>query len=135
MSESTIISYGRRKTATARCYIKQGKGRIFLNDIPLDIYPNEVVRLKVAEPLLLAGDKIRSTLDCWIYTSGGGMMGQAEAARMSLARALIEYTNSEDLKRIYKAYDRTMLSGDPRSTESEKWMRYSARRWRQKAYR
>ncbi len=131
----TIISYGRRKMASARCYLKKGKGRVFFNDIPIDIYPNEMVKLKIIEPLMLAGDKVRGILDCWIYTAGGGIMGQADAGRMALARALVKYTESDELKNIYKAYDRTMLAGDPRSTESEKWMRYSARRWRQKAYR
>lgn len=94
-----------------------------------------MIRLKIIEPLMLAGDNVRGTLDCWIYTAGGGMMGQADAGRMALARALVKYTESDELKNIYRAYDRTMLAGDPRSTESEKWMRYSARRWRQKAYR
>ncbi|MEM0187956.1 MAG: 30S ribosomal protein S9, partial [Saccharolobus sp.] len=55
--------------------------------------------------------------------------------RMALARAILKFTNNEELKKIYRAYDRSMLAGDPRQTESEKWMRYSARRWRQKSYR
>ena len=121
--------------ARARCYLTAGKGRVFVNDIPLEIIPMEVVRMKIMEPLLLAGEKIANSIDARIYVYGGGVMGQADAARMALARALVKFTNSEELVKIYKAYDRTMLAGDPRQTESEKWMRYSARRWRQKAYR
>jgi len=130
-----IITSARRKMARARCYLTPGKGRVFVNDIAIEIIPMEVVRMKIMEPLLLAGEKIANSVDARIYVYGGGVMGQADAARMALAKALIKFTNSDELVKIYKAYDRTMLAGDPRQTESEKWMRYSARRWRQKAYR
>jgi small subunit ribosomal protein S9 len=130
-----IITSARRKMARARCYLTPGKGRVFVNDIPIEIIPMEVVRMKIMEPLLLAGEKIVNSVDARIYVYGGGVMGQADAARMALAKALVKFTNSDELVKIYKAYDRTMLAGDPRQTESEKWMRYSARRWRQKAYR
>jgi len=130
-----IITSARRKMARARCYLTPGKGRVFVNDVPLEVIPIEVVRMKIMEPLLLAGEKIASSIDAKIYVDGGGIMGQADAARMALARALVKYTGSKELIEIYKAYDRTILAGDPRQTETEKWMRYSARRWRQKAYR
>jgi len=130
-----IITSARRKMARATCYLYPGKGRVYVNNVPIEIIPIEMVRLKIMEPLLLAGSDARSKIDAWITVRGGGIMGQADAARMALARALVKFTNSEELKKIYKAYDRTMLAGDPRQTESEKWMRYSARRWRQKSYR
>lgn len=133
--KTVIITSARRKMARARCYLTAGKGRVYINDAPLEILPIEVVRMKIMEPLLLAGQNIASSIDARIYTSGGGVMGQADAARMALAKALVKFTGSKELEQIYKAYDRTMLAGDPRQTESEKWMRYSARRWRQKAYR
>ena len=133
--QQVIITSARRKTARARCYLTPGKGRVFVNGIPIELIPMEVVRMKIMEPLLLAGEKIASSIDAKIYVEGGGVMGQADAARMALARALVKFTGSKELEQIYKAYDRTMLAGDPRQTESEKWMRYSARRWRQKAYR
>ncbi|ACP55997.1 30S ribosomal protein S9 [Saccharolobus islandicus] len=133
--QKVIISSARRKTARATCYIFPGKGRVFVNNIPIELIPIEMVRLKVMEPLLLAGNGVRLKIDAKIVTYGGGIMGQADAARMALARALVKFTGSDELKKIYRAYDRTMLAGDPRQTESEKWMRYSARRWRQKSYR
>jgi len=132
---NVIITSAKRKMASARCYIYPGKGRVFVNNVPVEIIPIEVVRLKIMEPLLLAGDGIFSKIDAKIYTEGGGLMGQADAARMALARAIIKFTGSKEVEEIYKAYDRSMLAGDPRQTESEKWMRYSARRWRQKSYR
>lgn len=133
--QTVVITSARRKMARARCYLTAGKGRVYVNDIPVEIVPIEVMRMKIMEPLILAGQSIHSGVDARIYTSGGGIMGQADAARMALARALVKFTGSKELEQIYKSYDRTMLAGDPRQTESEKWMRYSARRWRQKAYR
>ncbi|AKA73417.1 30S ribosomal protein S9 [Saccharolobus solfataricus] len=133
--QKLVISSARRKTARATCYIYAGKGRVFVNNVPIELIPIEMVRLKIMEPLLLAGNDIRSKIDAKIITYGGGIMGQADAARMALARALVKFTGSKELEKIYRAYDRTMLAGDPRQTESEKWMRYSARRWRQKSYR
>lgn len=134
--QQVVITSARRKTAHARCYLySPGKGRVFINDVPVEIIPIEVVRLKIMEPLLLAGEAIVSKIDAKVYVEGGGIMGQADAARMALARALVKFTGSNELKELYKQYDRSMLAGDPRQTESEKWMRYSARRWRQKSYR
>ena len=135
MADQVIITSARRKTAVAKCVLRPGKGRILVNGVPVELIPMEVVRLKIIEPLLLAGENIRNSVDAEIKVSGGGVMGQADAARMALARALVKFTGSEELKEIYKVYDRSMLAGDKRRTESEKWMRYSARRWRQKSYR
>lgn len=135
MADQIIITSARRKTAIAKCVLRPGKGRVFVNGVPIELIPMEVVRLKILEPLLLAGDSIRNAVDAEIEVKGGGVMGQADAARMALARALVKFTGSDELKEIYKAYDRSMLAGDKRRTESEKWMRYSARRWRQKSYR
>lgn len=135
MADQVIITSARRKTAIAKCVLRPGKGRVLVNGMPIELIPMEVVRLKIIEPLLLAGENIRNSVDAEIEVRGGGVMGQADAARMALARALVKFTGSEELKEIYKVYDRSMLAGDKRRTESEKWMRYSARRWRQKSYR
>ena len=130
-----IIATGKRKTAIARAVIRPGKGRVWINGIPLEIYPIEMARLKMMEPLLLAGGKIWKSVDIKVKVKGGGVMAQADAVRTAIARGLVAYTGSELLKKIYKEYSRPMLAGDPRQTEPEKWMRYSARRWRQKSYR
>ncbi|AEB94256.1 MAG: 30S ribosomal protein S9 [Metallosphaera sp.] len=137
MSSETrvIITNARRKMARARCYLYPGKGKIFVNGMPVELLPEEVLRMKIMEPMILAGEGITNKVDAKIYMKGGGVMGQADAARMALAKALVRFTGSQELKELYKRYDRTMLAGDPRQTETEKWMRYSARRWRQKSYR
>jgi len=134
-SVKIVLSTGKRKTAIARAVLKPGKGRVWINGVPLEIWPVEMARLKMMEPLLLAGEDIWGQIDIKVNVEGGGYMAQAEAVRTAIARGLVEYTGSEELRTLYKEYSRPMLAGDPRRTEPEKWMRYSARRWRQKSYR
>ncbi len=130
-----IITSGKRKTAVARAILKPGKGRVYINNIPLEFYPIEMARWKIMEPLLLAGDDIRNQIDISVNVRGGGVMAQADAIRTAVARGLIEWTGSEELKKLFLEYDKTMLSGDPRQTEPKKFARYSARRRWQKSYR
>jgi len=130
-----VISSGKRKTAIARAIIRPGKGRVFINNIPLEIYPIEMARWKILEPLLLAGDDIRNSVDIYVNVRGGGVMAQADAARIAIARGLVELTKNEELKKLFLEYDKTMLSGDPRQAEPKKFARYSARRRWQKSYR
>ncbi|MET1160717.1 MAG: 30S ribosomal protein S9 [Thermoprotei archaeon] len=130
-----VIATGKRKTSIARAVIKPGEGRVWINGVPIEIWPYEMARLKMMEPLLLVGD-LSKKVDIYVNVRGGGYMSQADAARMAIARGLLEYTgNNEELKRVFEEYDRYMLSGDPRRTEPEKWGRYSARRRWQKSYR
>ncbi len=130
-----IITSGKRKTAIARAVFIPGKGRVYINNIPLELYPIEMARWKMMEPLLLAGKDVRSKIDIKVNVKGGGVMAQADAVRMAIARGLIEWTGSEELKKLFLEYDKTMLSGDPRQTEPKKFARYSARRRWQKSYR
>ncbi|MGY0288520.1 MAG: 30S ribosomal protein S9 [Thermoproteota archaeon] len=124
-----------RKTSRAFAVVKKGSGRLFINGMPYDVYfPNELVQMKVLEPIWLASDYI-SDVDIEVRVSGGGFMSQADAVRMAIGRALVEYTGSEKLERIYREYDRTILKGDPRQREPKK---YGGRRPRarvQKSYR
>ncbi|MEM0001298.1 MAG: 30S ribosomal protein S9 [Desulfurococcaceae archaeon] len=131
-----VISTGKRKTSVARAVIKPGEGRVWINNIPLEVYPIEMVKDKIGEPLELIGN-LAKQVDIKVNVKGGGVMSQADACRVAIARGLIEYFSDhrEELTRIFKEYDRHMLSGDPRQTEPEKWGRYSARRRWQKSYR
>jgi small subunit ribosomal protein S9 len=130
-----LLASGKRKTAIARAVIREGKGRIRINKIPLEIYQPELARWKIMEPILLAGDDIISKIDIDVKVEGGGVMGQAEAARMAIARALLEWTGDSTLRKKFIEYDRTMIVGDPRRTEPKKFGGRSARARRQKSYR
>ena len=149
LSGRVVIATGKRKTAIARAVIKSGKGRVRINGIPIELYPIEMARIKMMEPLLLAGEKIRNLVDINVNVNGGGVMGQADAVRMAIARGLVAFFSCNDnneeckkmrsiaekLEKIFVEYDKTMITGDPRRTEPEKYMRYSARRRWQKSYR
>jgi len=135
MVEKVIVQGGKRKTAIARAVIRKGKGRVRINKVPIEIIEPEVARLKMMEPLLLAPQDLVNSVDISVEVKGGGFMGQAEAARIAIARALVAWSKSTKLKEIYMDYDRTMLVGDPRQTEPKKFGGPSARTRRQKSYR
>jgi small subunit ribosomal protein S9 len=129
-----VHTSGKRKTAIARGTVRDGKGRIRINKKPLELYSPELARLKLREPLELAGDIINS-VDINVKVNGGGVMGQAEAARMVIAKGLVQWTKDMDLKEKYIQYDRTMLVGDPRRSEPKKYGGPGARARKQKSYR
>ena len=129
-----VHTSGKRKTAIARGTVKEGTGRVKLNRKPVELYEPELARLKIFEPLELAGDIVNS-VDINVRVVGGGIMGQAEAARMVIAKGLVEYTGDMNLKDRYVQYDRTMLVGDPRRSESKKFGGPGARARKQKSYR
>ncbi len=133
--KAVVITLGKRKTAKAIAQIRNGIGRIRVNGIPLEVIQNQIVKWKIMEPLLLVDESVKNSIDVDVKVSGGGFMGQAEAARMAIARGLIKWTEDETLKLNFINYDRTMLAGDPRQTEPKKFGGPGARRRRQKSYR
>jgi len=130
-----VLSYGKRKTAVARAVITHGRGLYRVNGVPVELYPIELARQKMLEPLLLLSKELRNSIDINVSVEGGGVMAQAYAVRTAVARGMVMFFENPIIKRLFNEYDRTMLAGDPRRTEPEKWMRYSARRFRQKSYR
>ena len=134
MNDKTAHASGKRKRAIARATITQGKGIVRINKVPLDEYNNEPYRLKVLEPLVLAGNVSKSiNIDVNVY--GGGFSGQAQAARLAIARAISEYTKDETLKSTFEEYDRNLVVADTRRKEVRKPNRSKARAKRQKSYR
>ncbi|MEM2099390.1 MAG: 30S ribosomal protein S9 [Candidatus Bathyarchaeia archaeon] len=133
--KKVLVVSGKRKTAVAKATVKPGIGRIRINRIPIEIYEPEIAREKIMEPLLQAGEDIWKQLDIDIKTMGGGYMGQAEAARMTVANALLKWTKSSHLRTVFYEYDRTMIAGDSRSKEPKKFGGPGARAKEQKSYR
>jgi len=125
---------GKRKTAIARATLKPGKGRIRINSLLLDAYEPELARMRIQEPLLLAGP-IANKVDIAVNVKGGGWSAQTEAVRLAIAKALAEY-GGEELKKKFLEYDRHLLVADTRRKEPRKPMRHSrARAKRQTSYR
>ena len=84
-----VNTVGRRKTAVARAYVKSGSGNIIINSRSLETYfPMEIFQFVVKQPLIVT-DNIEK-FDIKINLDGGGIKGQAEAARLAIARALCE---------------------------------------------
>lgn len=129
-----LLMTGKRKTAVARAIIRPGRGNVIVNGIPLETFSPEIARVKITEPLVLSGERWK-TLDFNVRVTGGGFMGQAEAARMAIAKALVQWTRSSELRKTMINYDRTMLAGDPRRKEPKKFGGPGARRREQKSYR
>ena len=128
-----IKTSGKRKKAVARAVLKSGKGVVKINNYLIELYQPSMARLKLQEPLILAGD-ISKGVDVSIDVDGGGYMAQAEAARLALAKALAQH--SKKLEKIFLDYDRHLLVADVRRKETHKPNTHGkARSKRQKSYR
>jgi small subunit ribosomal protein S9 len=114
---------GRRKSATARVYLRPGAGEFKVNRSPIDIYfKNETLRMVIRQPLQLT-DTL-GKFDVVVNVEGGGPSGQAGAVRHGIARALCEF-NIELRKRLKKA---GLLTRDPRAKERKKYGQKGARK-------
>jgi len=120
-SKKVLVLSGKRKTAIARATVRLGKGRIRINNVPLEIFEPKLARDKILEPIFLVDEKVWKQVDINVKVSGGGFMGQAEAARMAIAKGLLKWTKSTRLRTTFKDYDRTMIAGDPRRSEPKKF--------------
>ncbi len=140
--KSVIHEAGKRKRAFARTTIREGKGTIRINSVPLELYGESLAQLRLREPLILAKKVLDlDKLDVRIDVKGGGFSGQIDAIRTSLSRALISYAKTlkkdSELRELLVSYDRSLVSGDSRRTEPHKPSKSSRgpRAKRQKSYR
>ena len=122
MSE-TLYSTGRRKTSTARVFLRKGKGDITVNKRPLDIYfGRETARMIVRQPLETSN--LLANFDITVTVKGGGMSGQAGAIRHGITRALIKYDNELRLPLRRAGF----VTRDARQVERKKVGLHKARR-------
>lgn len=133
----TIVAVGKRKKAIARATITEGKGVVRVNKNAIRTVTPDLLRLKIEEPLILAGAELTGNINIDIDVRGGGINAQAEAARQAIAKGLVAMVRGKELKNRFAAYDRTLLVSDPRRTEPHKFSRSSkgARRQRQMSKR
>ncbi|MCH7409152.1 30S ribosomal protein S9 [Belliella sp. DSM 111904] len=118
-----INTLGRRKTSVARIYMQPGKGEITVNNRSIEVYfPFDLHQIVVKQPLALVGED--GAFDIKINVDGGGIKGQAEAARMAIARALCEI-NADHREALKKE---GFLTRDSRMVERKKPGRRKARR-------
>lgn len=114
-----ITVSGKRKKAIASARIDKGTGSITVNNEPLESYNPLLARQKIEEPLIIAGEKAKN-VDINISVKGGGVTGQAEAARLAVAKALVAFTKDKKLEKEFLAYDRQLLVADVRQRETRK---------------
>jgi small subunit ribosomal protein S9 len=139
---------GQRKSCRAVATISKGNGKVRINNIPVEILEPEVVKELVLTPLALVGE-LRNKVDISVRVQGGGFMGQAFASAVAISRSLIGEGKGgrdpkdhplsknirEEIRKKITEFDRHLLAGDPRQTESKKFGGSGARRRKQKSYR
>ena len=148
MTNKVELYPGQRKTSKAVATIAKGSGRVRINNTPAELIAPDVAKELVLTPLTLIGE-LRNRVDINVQVHGGGFMGQAFASAVAISRALTgeekggkdprehPFTKSvrEEVRRKLTEYDRHLLSGDSRQTESKKFGGPGARRRKQKSYR
>jgi small subunit ribosomal protein S9 len=123
MADIQYYGTGRRKTSTARVYLRPGSGEIVVNRRPFDSYfPNEALRMIIRQPLSLT--ETAGKFDILVNVDGGGTAGQAGAVRHGITRALMEF--NADLRPTLKKAG--LVTRDPRQKERKKYGQKGARK-------
>jgi small subunit ribosomal protein S9 len=130
-----IITSGKRKTAIAKASIKEGTGKVLINDKTIEAFPM-LQQLELKEPLIIAEQVLgKLNFDISVRLVSGGMASRIEAARLAIARAIVEFTKDEKIRAAFASYDRNMLVADIRRKEAYKPGDSKARAKRQTSYR
>ena len=123
MADIQYYGTGRRKTSTARVYLRPGNGSIKVNRRDFDNYfPNETLRMIIRQPLRLTDTAEK--FDVLVNVDGGGTAGQAGAVRHGITRALMEF--NADLRSTLKKAG--LVTRDPRKKERKKYGQKGARK-------
>ena len=123
MADIQYYGTGRRKTSTARVYLRPGSGEITINRRSFDAYfPNEALRMIIRQPLSLT--ETAGKFDILVNVDGGGSAGQAGAVRHGITRALMEF--NADLRPTLKKAG--LVTRDPRQKERKKYGQKGARK-------
>ena len=129
-----VHASGKRKSAIAKATLREGTGRIRINKIDLENFSPKMLQMRLKEPLILAGD-ISKTVDINVKVTGGGITGQADAARLAISKTLVQFSRGERLRKLFLDYDRQLLVADVRRNETSKPNDSKPRAKRQKSYR
>ncbi|WP_395241695.1 uS9 family ribosomal protein, partial [Salmonella sp. s51933] len=127
MSKSVQV-FGRKKTATAVAYCKEGNGMVRVNGQPLHLVQPETLKFKLEEPILILGKERFEGVDIRVRVKGGGHVSQVYAIRQAIAKSLVAYyqkfvdeASKKEIKDILTQYDRSLLVADPRRSEAKKF--------------
>jgi len=135
MKKEKLMVAGKRKTSIAKATIVTGEGKIRINKVPYNLL-NKFQRLMIEEPIRIAKKVLGDfNFNINVKVKGGGKESQIEAARLAIARALVNFTKSTELRKAFLNYDKNLLVADVRRKEAYKPGDSKARRKRQKSYR
>jgi small subunit ribosomal protein S9 len=132
--KKVFVARGKRKESVARATIQEGKGVIRINSLSLTALSNRYVKEIIREPLRYVGPEANS-VDISVNVYGGGSMGQAQAARTAIAKALTMFFEDQKLKEKFISIDRSLVIEDTRRVERKKYCGPKARARYQKSYR
>ncbi|HUB92369.1 MAG TPA: 30S ribosomal protein S9 [Candidatus Saccharimonadales bacterium] len=135
--KAVVVERGKRKRAIARASMSSGSGRILINGVSAQLIKPKEIRDLILEPIIISKkvSDIMKEYDVNINVYGGGIMGQAQASRTALAKAIVRTTQNDGLKRAYMLYDRSILVEDHRRVEPKKFGGPKARARNQTSYR
>lgn len=123
MADIQYYGTGRRKTSTARVYLRPGSGKIFVNKRQFkEYFPNEALQMIIRQPLRMT--ETANKFDILVNVDGGGVSGQAGAVRHGIVRALMEF--NADLRPTLKKAG--LVTRDPRQKERKKYGQKGARK-------
>ena len=133
-SAAADVAVGKRKESVARASIKPGTGKVKINSRPLEVIENEMLLLKIKEPIMLAGEEA-GKYDISVNVHGGGSIGQTDAIRQAIAKCLV--LKVPMLKKQFMEYDRSLIVADTRRKEQHKppHSSWGARRYKQRSKR
>jgi len=130
-----LVVTGKRKTAIAKATIEDGSGVVIFNKRPISFLSN-LQQLEISEPLVIARDVLgKLDFDIVLNVTGGGTACQVEAARLAIAKAIVQFSKNDDIKNAFLVYDRNMLIADTRRKEACKPGDSKARANRQTSFR
>jgi len=130
-----VNTSGKRKRAIARAKVTEGKGIIRINNAVLENYNPAFLRMRISEPLILAGDLV-SKVNINVKVEGGRVSNQADAVRLAIDKSLVEFHKNKELEKKFLEYDRHLLIADVRRKEEKKPNTHGkARAKTQKSYR
>jgi len=132
--KKVVIARGKRKKSVARATVQEGKGQVRINKILVDAFTNRYMKQLVTEPLRYLGPEANS-IDINVTVEGGGAMGQIQASRTAIGKAVSMYFEDMNLRDKFMSIDKSLVVDDPRRVESKKYKGPKARARYQKSYR
>ncbi len=135
--KQVVMQRGKRKEAIARARLVSGTGEVVINGVHAELLKPKEIRELILEPLKISEEARAFMRNSKVYIDvrGGGISGQAQAARSALAKTIVVASGSEALKSRYMDYDRNLLVDDYRRVEPKKFLGPKARARNQTSYR